>query len=223
MWRWARLSVQQGVLSLVKALDKASLPGPSATDLQRCKAFIDVSDPTFNLPLAFDNWVQVSAKGDLGSLVYTDQINGPTTLTNALILPYYRDDACFDDGTGDDPVPRPWPGTVSTDPRVINGYQDLDGDGTVECHEKQGVYGENGLHFFITADTDNAFVGVPIDQVDVTQWQFMVPTDKPENLGAPYANNVRIPLVPVVIPENRGGALKGMLNNTLLGSLPALQ
>ena len=41
---------------------------------------------------------------------------------NPAVVPYYRDDACLDDGTGDDPVQRPWPGEASTDPRVQDGY-----------------------------------------------------------------------------------------------------
>jgi hypothetical protein len=109
-------------------------------------------------------------------------------------VPYYRDDACFDDGTGDDPVARPWPGEASTDPRVQAAY------GTRPCNQRQGAWGSHGVHFFATHDTDNGFVGspVPVDEVDAQQWQFAVPTDAPKAVGEPYAEDVRAPLVVTV-------------------------
>ncbi|ROH86533.1 hypothetical protein ED208_15995 [Stagnimonas aquatica] len=184
--------------------------GPQPSKDGRCPLFLDVADPSFNLPLAFANWEQISAKGDLGSLVYTFELKGLTSLATPAVVPYYRDDACLDDGTGDDPVRRPWPGEASTDARVVAGYQDRNGDGVVGCEERQGVYGAHGIHYFLTADVDNAFVlGKPINEIDGLQWQFMVPTAQPTNVGEPYANVSRIPLKPVAVPL--GLALPGGL------------
>jgi hypothetical protein len=182
--------------------DDENLVPPDA--FGRCPMFFDVADPTFNLPLAIDNWEQVSGKGDAGSLVYTFEMKGPTSLLNPLVIPYYRDDACLDDGTGDDPVARPWPGERSSDPRVRDGYAAAAGKPYEDlvCEEKQGAYGAHGLHFLATHDTDNLFVeGKPITEVDGQQWQFMVPTAKPENVGEPYANVVRVPLQRIVLPR----------------------
>ena len=139
-------------------------------------AFFDTADPTFNLPLAFNNWEQVSGKGDSGSLVYSFELKGATSLMTPVVVPYYRDDACLDDGTGDDPVPRPFPGDNSTDSKVIGAYNAMAADGTADCNqgEKQGAYGAHGIHYFFTGDVDNAFVlGKPINEIDGQQWQFM--------------------------------------------------
>ncbi|TAJ52499.1 MAG: hypothetical protein EPN60_04930 [Nevskiaceae bacterium] len=179
--------------------------GPKESTDGRCPLFLDVADPTFNLPLAFANWEQVSGKGDLGSLVYTFELKGLTSLATPAVVPYYRDDACLDDGTGDDPVQRPWPGEASTDARVIAGYKDRNGDGVIACEERQGVYAQHGVHYFLTADVDNAFVlGKPINEIDGQQWQFMVPTAQPTNVGEPYANVSRIPLKAVAVPMSVG-------------------
>ena len=172
-----------------------------------CPAFFDAADATFNLPLAFDNWEQVSGKGNLGSLVYTFENKGNTSYANPLVVPYYRDDACLDDGTGDDPVQRPWPGE-SYEWRggaVRQAYNAaagrvLDYKTRADCKYRQGAYGAHGVHYFFTHDSDNAFVfGKPSDEVDGQQWQFMVPTAEPKNIGEPYGNIVRVPLVPVVV------------------------
>lgn len=178
-----------------------TLEGPVPADANgRCPLFFDVADPTFNLPLAFSSWEQVSGKGDSGSLVYTFQLLGPTSLVNPVVVPYYRDDACFDDGTGDDPVQRPWPGEASTDARVVAGYRDLDGNGVVDCHERQGAHGAHGLHFLVMHDSDNAFTPLPTTEVDGQQWQIMVPTAQPTNVGDAYANIIRVPLLPIAVP-----------------------
>lgn len=175
----------------------------------RCPAFLDVPDPTFNLPLAFDNWEQISGKGNAGALVYTFLIRGATSLLNPLVVPYYRDDACLDDGTGDDPVQRPYPGDNSGDARVRNAYLAAErartGNNTLQysdvpCSSRQGAYAAHGVHFFVTHDTDNLLQTLPLTEVDGEQWQFIVPADRPRNLAEPYANVARFPLQPIVVP-----------------------
>ena len=165
-------------------------------------AFLDVADPTFDLPTAVDRPEQVAGRGSAGSLVYAFEFVGPTSLTNATAVPYYRDDACLDDGTGDDPVARPWPGEASSDPRVQDGYAALAGRPYEElgCTDKQGAYGSHGIHFAATHDSDNAFTGVPLTEVDGQQWRFSVPMEAPRNVLTEYATNVVVPLRPVVTP-----------------------
>jgi hypothetical protein len=164
-------------------------------------AFFDFPDPTFNAPLAFDTWEQVSGRDDAGSLVYLFELTGPTSLANPAVVPYYRDDACLDDGTGDDPVARPWPGEASDDERVRAGYEAMAGVPYDElgCGDRQGAYGSHGIHFFATGDSDNLFLGtpVPVTEIDGQQWQFAVPTAEPTNVGERYANVVRAPLVAI--------------------------
>jgi len=154
-------------------------------------AYFDAPDPTHSGVTAVDNWEQIAGTGDNGSLVYIWELSGATSLTNAVAVPYYRDDKCFDDGTGDDPVPRPWPGEPSTDPRVLAGY----GEGAdCEKEEKQGAFASHGLHAFVTHDSDNAFLPKATDEIDIRQWQFAVPTAAPANVGAAYGNTVVEPL-----------------------------
>ncbi len=159
-------------------------------------AYFDVPDPTLSAPLAVENWEQVSGVGDAGSLVYIVEIENPTTLENATVVPYYRDDACFDDGTGDDPVARPWPGEASTNAKVVAAY------GDAPCEQRQGAWGSHGVHFFFTGDTDNAFVSpVPTTELDVEWWQFAVPTETPTSVGEQYAQLVRAPLQAVAVEQ----------------------
>ena len=166
-------------------------------------AFFDIPDPTFNLPSAILNWEEVSGAGDNGSLVYIVEMKGATTLLNPAVVPYYRDDKCLDDGTGDDPVPRPWPGEASTDTRVHDGYSAAAGGTPYEqlsCDQKQGAWASHGIHYLVTHDTDNAATPGTLTEIDAQQWQFMVPTNAPTNVGDPYANVVRVPLQTVAVP-----------------------
>jgi hypothetical protein len=172
-------------------------------------AYFDFPDPTFDLPSAVDRPEQVAGKGRAGSLVYVFEFKGATSATNATAVPYYRDDACLDDGTGDDPVQRPYPGEASTDKRVQDGYAALSGKPytSLVCdpaHGKtpfQGAYASHGIHFFATHDSDNAFVGpVPLDEIDGQQWRYSVPMAAPANVIAGYAPNVLAPVQAVVTP-----------------------
>ena len=84
-------------------------------------ASIDTCDPTFQICSAIDNPEEVAGPGF--GLVYEFELTSPTAAAgNFLVLPYYRDDACFDDGTGDAPMQRPYPGEASTSVRVQQGY-----------------------------------------------------------------------------------------------------
>lgn len=175
-------------------------------------AYFDMADPMLNLPLAMYNWEQVSAKGDLGSLVYMFELKSATIGANSAVVPYYRDDACLDDGTGDDPVGRPWPGEASTDARVRAAYAELAGGTPYEelrCDQKQGAHAQHGVHFLAPPESDNAFAPVPVDEIDGQQWAFAVPTRAPTNVGERYANVLRVPLVRAVRPFGAGGGGSG--------------
>ena len=170
--------------------------------IQGGPAFFDAPDPTHSGAAAIENWEQIAGAGDNGSLVYIWELSGPTSLANAVAVPYYRDDACFDDGTGDDPVSRPFPGETSTDQRVKDGYAAAAGVPYEElaCTDKQGAFASHGLHSFVTHDSDNAFLPKPTDEIDIRQWQFAVPTESPANVGAPYGNTVTVPLLTAATP-----------------------
>lgn len=85
---------------------------------------IDLPDPALQGVAANEAWDQVT--GPLGTIVtvlHADPRGG-------VLLPYYRDDRAFDDGTGHDP-----PGA-------------------------QGAIGAHGIHILATGDTDNLFLPV---------------------------------------------------------------
>ena len=156
-----------------------------------------MTDPTLSKPLAIYNWEQVSATADNGSLVYMLQLNDVRSLENPLVVPYYRDDACFDDGTGDNPSPRPWPGEPSDDSRVYPDGRPC----YTEAPEgytgpyRQGCFACHGVHFFFTNDTDNATAPKPTTELDGQQFQWAVPTSAPANVGDAYANTAKVPLL----------------------------
>jgi len=166
-------------------------------------AFFDVPDPTFNAPSAVLNWEEIAGAGDAGALVYIVELKGATTAVNPAVVPYYRDDACLDDGTGDNPVPRPWPGEASTDARVRDGYVAANG-GTpydqLTCSQRQGAWGAHGVHYFFSGDSDNAASPEVLTEIDAQQWQFTVPISAPANVGAPYANTIIAPLQTAAVP-----------------------
>ena len=160
-------------------------------------AYFDAPDATFTKPVSFFNWEQVSGNGQDGSLVYMFQMNNPQSLENPLVVPYYRDDACLDDGTGDDPVQRPWPGESYRWMRE-NGHSEYPDE--PDCFKRQGAYGSHGVHYFVTHDTDNATAPVPVNEIDGQQWQWAVPTDAAEGQAGPpvgdqYANTAKAPLI----------------------------
>ncbi len=72
----------------------------------------------------------------------------------------------------------------------------------------QGAIGEMGLHFFFTADSDNAFGPVPIDEIDAEQQVYVVPSTSAADLISPtastpghdYGLNVVAPLLTAVAP-----------------------
>lgn len=170
-------------------------------------AFFDAPDPTFTKPLAFFNWEQVAGAKDNGSLVYMLEMKNASSLINPAVTPYYRDDACLDDGTGDNPSPRAWPGESYEWIRsnTTSNYPDLpcytEAPKSYKGPYRQGCFGCHGIHFFVTGDSDNAWAPVPVTEIDGQQWQWLVPTKKPENIGDAYANTVKVPLIARATPQ----------------------
>jgi hypothetical protein len=166
------------------------------------QAYFDATDPRHSKPLANLNWEQVSGSKDSGSLVYMFEMKSPQSLENPAVVPYYRDDACLDDGTGDDPTPRQFPGEKSTDPRVYpEDVRECDPSDPTNWSARQGCFACHGIHYFITNDTDNAFMPKPVTEIDGAQWQWAVPTSAPTNVGDAYANTVKTPLLALAAPQ----------------------
>ena len=118
-------------------------------------------------------------------------------------VPYYRDDSCFDDGTGTDPGPKVHlrsgdePRTASDGaPRRCWHPEDGLPDGSDRFY--QGSIGTHGLHILFIADSDNARLTVPVTEIVAEQRMVVLPGD-PGNVGERYGRGFEKPLVPVVL------------------------
>ena len=176
---------------------------------------VDVTDPTFaNLNASLD-WSAVS--GGHGTVVdryqlekVTDATAGGTPQT-LFAVPYYRDESCFDDGTGTDPGPRLIPRSDqeprdytapdgTTQPRQC--WKPSDGDpGQNNAKFFQGDIGTHGLHLLLIAESDNARQTVPVTEIDSEQRLVFLPGDQGSvTTGEQYGRSFEKPLVATTTP-----------------------
>jgi hypothetical protein len=174
---------------------------------------IDVGDPTLGELNASLQW-NVTA-GPHGSIVDRYQVDEVTDLTpggaaqSLAAVPYYRDDSCFDDGTGSDPGPRVklrssdeprtyTAGDGSTQPRKC--WQASDGvpDGSQRFF--QGDIATHGMHLLFLVDSDNARQTVPLSEIVAEQRLVMLPGQRGAEAGEAYGRGFEKPLVPLVEP-----------------------
>ena len=162
---------------------------------------IDIVDPTFDGPVGSLNWEEIA--GPNGGLVTRWQIKRHTggDAYSLIATPYYRDDSCFDDGTGNDPGPHlhsrsvdDGPDAQYFDPSDPTGGPNGDGWKARVCWkpsdgDPQDVsvgdgrprkflnadIATHGLHINLIADSDNAYQTVPIDEVDSEQRMVVLP------------------------------------------------
>jgi hypothetical protein len=165
---------------------------------------VDIPDPTRSGVTPALSYEQVS--GPTGSMVFR------TTITQhsvgdayaLLAMPYYRDDACFDDGTGSDPGLHV--NGAKTDPvvdfagrkRACWTPDDGDPRSYPPDHFFQGDIGTFGFHVQLIADSDNAFTTVPLDEIDVEERIVMLPGEQP-NVGEHYGRGLEKPLIAAVL------------------------
>jgi hypothetical protein len=170
---------------------------------------VNVADPTFEGLNSSLQWNETA--GPWGTIVDRYQVDQVTDLTpggvaqSMLALPYYRDDSCFDDGTGSDPGPRVNPGssneprtyvdpaTGTTKPRTCWHPPDpIPTAGDQQYY--QGDIGTHGLHLMFQVESDNARQQVPIDEIVSEQRMVMLPGQQP-NVGEQYGREFEKPLV----------------------------
>jgi hypothetical protein len=169
----------------------------------------DLPDLTHQEPGATLGWSQVS--GPHGTIVdrYDAQLASNSAggaAQGVFAMPYYRDDSCFDDGTGSDPGPKvnlrsgnePAMSKTTGGPRKC--WQTSDGlpDGTDRFY--QGSIATHGLHILLVADSDNARMTVPTTEMVAEQRMVMLPGFRDGTAGQQYGRTMEKPLVPVVAP-----------------------
>ena len=165
---------------------------------------VDTVDPTFSGPLP--SWEQIG--GEHGTFVdrqWIKQVTGGAAYS-LVTTPYYRDDSCFDDGTGTDPGIRVRQRAV--DPVVdSNGnprecWDESDGDPLLvqpRDHFFQGDIGTHGIHILLIAESDNAALTAPVNEIAGDFRRVVLPGD-PGNVGELYGRGLEKPLVAVVTP-----------------------
>jgi hypothetical protein len=195
--------VDQGVRSLYRQLQLCSLPYHQSVDL---------TDPSLGDANASLGWNETA--GPYGTIVDRYQIDKATDLTpggaaqSLMALPYYRDDSCFDDGTGSDPGPRIDPGEAIDQPTSSSGAPRKcwdsragSGDPAVPASSDrfyQGDIGTHGLHLLFQVDSDNGRMTVPLDEIVAEQRIVMLPGQRDAGAGETYGRGFEKPLVAAV-------------------------
>ncbi len=181
---------------------------------------IDSPDPTFGGANAGLNWEEV--EGPYGTVVTRTAIKQITpggTPQSLLAVPYYRDDSCFDDGTGSNPGPHMHGRNVDGDQESDSTYIAADGSRQPrECWDTsnpdhpdipdgdprfyQGSIGTHGVHLLALAETDNAATTLPLTEI-ASEQRVVVLQGAPGNVGETYGRHSEKPLVVVAHPEAR--------------------
>jgi hypothetical protein len=166
---------------------------------------VDPGDPSFADANAALGWSEVSGPG--GTIVdristAPDQATPGGIAQSVAAVPYYRDDSCFDDGTGADPGPKvalrsgDEPRTAA-DGSARRCWHPEDGlpDGSDRFF--QGSIATHGLHLLFLADSDNARQTVPATEI-VSDWNLVMLPGEKGNVGERYGRSFEHPLVATV-------------------------
>jgi hypothetical protein len=176
---------------------------------------IDLADPLFSGPAGNLNWEEVA--GPNGTVVtrWTVRQHSAGDAYSVIAQPYYRDDSCFDDGTGSDPGPHLHGrgvddgayGLYNGEPRVCwdpdnDAHPDVPGDSPDAGMFWQGDIATHGLHLQFIADSDNAAQAEPLTEIDSEQRMVVLPptAENQGNVGDLYGRAVDFPLVTIVTP-----------------------
>ncbi|MBW3563033.1 MAG: CehA/McbA family metallohydrolase, partial [Actinobacteria bacterium] len=181
----------------------------------------DSPDPFFSGVPGLLDWEAVAGPG--GTLVtrWWAQQHTPGGAAHSVVtVPYYRDDACFDDGTGSDPGPHVDERDVDGDEPSDSTWTDEDGNERPrECWDVtrmdeegyaedlgterfyQGSIGTHGLHILAIVDSDNAHTTTPVTEIDAEQRMVVLPGEQ-GNVGEVYGRGPEFPLQTTVTPTS---------------------
>jgi len=188
----------QGYRTFYETIGACSLPYHQSVDL---------SDPTLSDANAALSWSQTG--GPNGTIVdrYSTSVRDLTpggAAQSVVAVPYYRDDSCFDDGTGSDPGPKVHlrsgdEPTTASDGSARRCWRPEDGlpDGSDRFY--QGSIATHGVHLLFVVDSDNARLTEPVNEIVSDQRLVMLPGD-PGNVGERYGRGFEKPLVATVAP-----------------------
>jgi hypothetical protein len=178
---------------------------------------VDTADPRFSGVNQLLQWEQIAGpNGTLISRFHSEQPTPGAAAHTVAALPYYRDDACFDDGTGSNPGPHLNRRDVDEGPFAMYTRPGPDGEPVTlprECWTPdspeadlgtdryfQGSIGTHGLHLLFIVDSDNAHTTLPVTEI-VAEQRIVVLPPTLENVGEAYAGSPEDALVGVVAPR----------------------
>ena len=165
---------------------------------------VDLNDPTFADANAALGWSQVSGPhGTIVDRITTSPGEMPAGgAAQALAaVPYYRDDSCFDDGTGTNPGPKvnlrsgEEPDTAA-DGTPRRCWTPADGVVDGDDHYYQGSIATHGVHLLFLVDTDNARQTKPLTEI-IQDWNMILLPGDPGNVGEAYGRALEKPLLAV--------------------------
>jgi hypothetical protein len=166
---------------------------------------VDLADPTFSDANAALGWTQTS--GPAGTIVdriqtVARELTPGGAAQSLAAVPYYRDDACFDDGTGSDPGPRIRLRSKTEELKSSTGedrrcWRPEDGEPGGSDRFFQGSIGTHGLHLLLVGESDNGRLTVPTTEI-VSDWKMVMLPGDPGNVGERYGRSFEKPLVAVV-------------------------
>jgi hypothetical protein len=169
---------------------------------------IDPGDPSFAEANAALGWSQVSGPGgtivDRISFTPGEMPAGGSVQALAAV-PYYRDDSCFDDGTGSNPGPKLRPRSANEPAVAADGtprkcWTTADGAPNDSDHFYQGSIGTHGVHLLFLADSDNARMTVPTTEI-IQDWGMVMLPGNPGNVGEKYGRGLEKPMTAVELPR----------------------
>ena len=181
-------------------------------DLSPYHQSVDVFDPTFSATNVALQWNETT--GPWGSIVDRYRLNYKDLTPGAapqevVAVPYYRDDSCFDDGTGTDPGPRVNLNGADEPSKAADGttrkcWHPEDGLPNGSDHYYQGSIGTHGVHLLFVLESDNARQTIPIDEIVSDQQMVMLPGDQSaggagSSVGRAYGRSFARPLQPRVV------------------------
>ena len=164
---------------------------------------VDLPDPTVSDANASLSWSMVTGPNgtivDRTSATIQDLSPGGAA-QSVLAVPYYRDDSCFDDGTGSDPG-------VELHPRDGKAEAASGANGKRHCWKGtpavpggdsafwQGSIATHGIHILFLADSDNARLTIPTDEIVAETRMVMLPGKDMAGLtGEAYGRGFEKPL-----------------------------
>ena len=174
------------------------VPEPIADEWPGCTYYhqsVDIFDASIHRANVALEWNETA--GPYGTIVdrITTDVRDLTpggAAQSLVATPYYRDDSCFDDGTGTDPGPKVKLRSADEPKTAADGtarkcWEEKDGLPNSSDHFFQGSIGTHGLHLLFLAESDNARQTVPLDEI-VSEWRMvMLPGDQTADGRGPEA------------------------------------